>query len=369
MAKTQNKSPMRAVIFAGGVGTRMWPLSRKTSPKQFEKIVGDQSTLQLAVQRIRPEFDWHNIYISTGIDYLNIIKSQVPNIPKQNIIAEPQMRDVAAAVGYVTAVLGKKDPHQPFAILWSDHLIKNTAIFKKVLRVGGEYIAKHKNKILFIGQKSRFPNQNLGWIRRGEQATSASGFKIYKFKGWHYRPSLKLAQQYFKNPNFSWNPGYFVSTPKFILDQYQNFMPDMYQVIKKLAHSWGSDNHSQNLSRLYPKMEKISFDNAILERIKPEQAIVLTTDMGWSDIGAWEAFKEALQTKPQENITHGKTHLHNNQNSLVYNYTSKLVTTIDIKDMLVIVTDDVILVCPQESVPEIKKVVQGFKSSANEKYT
>ncbi len=368
MAKTPAAS-MRAVIFAGGVGTRMWPLSRKNSPKQFEKIIDDKSTLQLAIERLRPEFDWHNIYVSTGEKYATIIQTQVPQLPKENIIAEPEMRDVAAAVGYVASILAKEAPNDPFAILWSDHLINKVEIFKEILQVGGSYIKEHPEKILFIGQKARFPNQNLGWIQQGTLLNTIDGFHIHKFKSWHYRPSIQLARKYISNSNYSWNPGYFVATPSFILHQYARFMPDMFKAIKKLQQSWGSENHHQNLKRIYPKLEKISFDNAILERLEPSKALVLATDMGWSDIGAWEALKEALQANPKDNTTHGKVYLHNTRDSLVYNYTNKLVATIDLDGMLVIITEDVILVCPQESVPEIKKVVEGFTSTANEKYT
>lgn len=360
---------MKAVIFAGGVGTRMWPLSRKHSPKQFEKIIGDQSTLQLAVERLRPEFDWSDIYISTGEQYVKIITTQIPQLPKDNIIAEPEMRDVAPAVGYVAGILAKHNPEEPFAILWSDHLIQKVDIFKKILQVGGEYIKTHPSKVLFIGQKARFPNQNLGWIRRGEKIAAINGFNIHKFKSWHYRPTIQVARKYFHDDNFSWNPGYFISTPKFVLEQYQRFMPGMYKLIMKLQGSWGTDAHSQNLKRLYPTFENISFDNAILEQLEPSKAVVLATDMGWSDIGAWEALKEALQAKKDESVTHGKVFLKGTRDSLVYNYTNKLVTTIDLDGMLVVVTDDVILVCPQESVPEIKKVVQGFEATGDEKYT
>lgn len=360
---------MKAVIFAGGVGTRMWPLSRKKSPKQFEKIIGDKSTLQLAVERLRPEFKWEDIYISTGETYVKLIRAQVPNVPKDNIIAEPEMRDVAPAVGYVAGILAKDNPHEPFAILWSDHLIKNVDVFKKILRVGGSYITKHQNKILFIGQKARFPNQNLGWIKHGSQTTSVEGIKIHKFKSWHYRPSIQLARKYVKDSHYSWNPGYFIATPKFILEQFKRFMPDMSDALVKLHQSVGTKGHGQLMNRLYPKLEKISFDSAILERLEPQRAVVMTTDMGWSDIGAWEAFKEALQSKKSDNITHGKVFTHNSRDSLIYNYTNKLVTTIDLDGMLVIITEDVILVCPQESVPEIKKVVRGFETTANEKYT
>ena len=181
---------MKAVIFAGGVGTRMWPLSRVHSPKQFEKMVDSKSTLQLTVGRLRPQFDWKDIYISTGMQYLSLVKKQLPKIPASNIIGEPEMRDVAAAVGYLASIVAKQENDKPMVILWSDHLMKKVNLFRNALQVGGEYISQNQDKILFIGQKARFANQNLGWIQMGKKISNTNGFKVYKFKSFHYRPNI-----------------------------------------------------------------------------------------------------------------------------------------------------------------------------------
>src|SRR3989344_295925 len=354
---------MKAVIFAGGAGTRMWPVSRKASPKQFEKLINDQSTLQLAVDRLRPEFLWEDIYISTGAEYAHIIREQVPLLPAENLIAEPEMRDVAAAVGYIAAIFSNRGRHEPFVILWSDHLMSKTVVFKQVISIGAKYIEDHQDKILFVGQKARFPNQNCGWIEMGKVIASTDNLNIHEFVSWHYRPSLQQARVFFHRPNFSWNPGYFIATPQFLLDRYQEFMPEMYKQLMILR------GHPEKLTTLYPRLEKIHFDTAILERLKPEQAVVVSADMGWSDIGTWEALKEALQKEPQENITKGKVVTYHTKDSLVYNYTDKLVATLDLEGMLIVVTPDVIMVCPQESVPDIKKVIEELITTGNKQYT
>ncbi len=360
---------MKAVIFAGGAGTRMWPVSRKSSPKQFEKIINDQSTLQLAIDRLRPEFNWEDIYISTGAEYTHIIRKQVPLLPEDNLIAEPEMRDVAAAVGYVAAIFSTTTPHEPFIILWSDHLMTQTDVFKNVIAASYAYVKKHQDKILFIGQKARFPNQNIGWIETGKAIDRLGDFHIHEFKSLHYRPSLQEARVFFHRDNYSWNPGYFVATPEFLLDQYRRFMPEMHRQLLTLKQTYGTADHAKNLKAIYPQLERIHFDNAILERLEPDKAVVVSADMGWSDIGTWEALKEALQKTSGENITKGKVVAYQTKDSLIYNYTDKLVTTLDLEGMLVIVTPDVIMVCPQESVPEIKKVIQELEATGNGQYT
>lgn len=365
MAKT-SKNNMKAVVFAGGVGTRMWPLSRVHSPKQFEKMVGSKSTLQLTVARLRPEIDWQNIYISTGAVYAPLVKKQLPGILAENIIGEPKMRDVAGAVGLLSAIIAKKDENCPMAILWSDHIMRRVDEFKKALHVGSEYIRKNSNKILFLGHKARYANQNLGWIQMGEEIKRLNGFKILQFKSWKYRPDFKLVQKFFKNKNYAWNPGYFISTPGFILKQYQRFMPEMYKKIIELQQAYGKPGYKRKFKKIYPTFEKISFDDAILEKLEPEKAVVVSVDFGWSDLGTWVAFKEALQKSDKENVTKGKVFLHQCENSLVYNYSDQLLTTIDLKGMVVVNTEDVLLVCTKESMKNIKKVVSHFKTK--EKY-
>lgn len=352
---------MKAVIFAGGAGTRMWPVSRKASPKQFEKLIGDKSTLQLAVDRLRPEFDWADIFISTGAEYAAIIRRQVPLLPETNLIAEPEMRDVAAAVGYVATIFAKTTPRQPFVILWSDHLMTKVDVFKAAIFAGADYIKHHQNQILLIGQTARFPNQNCGWIEVGKTIGKLADFPIHEFKSLHYRPSIPEARVFFHRHSFSWNPGYFIATPEFLLDQYRRYMPEMHNQLLSLNQS--------NLKTVYPRLERISFDNAILERLAPKQAIVVSVDMGWSDIGTWEALKEALQKHSADNIITGKVIAYQTHNSLIYNYTDKLVATLDLEGMLVVITPDVIMVCPQESVPQIKKVIEELQATGNEKYT
>lgn len=359
---------MRIVIFAGGVGTRMWPLSRKSTPKQFEKIVGDKSTLQLAVERVRPEVDYSNIYISTGLQYVETVRAQLPELPPENVIGEPEMRDVGPAVGYLMTILAKKDPWAPAAILWSDHLVEHIDRFKDAIAAGAQYINLNKENFVFIGQKARFANQNLGWIEHGDKITEINGIELHKFVSWHYRPDQSTAIKYYESPSYSWNPGYFILAPQFVLDQYKKHAPDMYAGLIKLQESYGTPDHEAVLSDIYPKLEKISFDDAVVTKTEPEKAVVLTTDLGWSDIGTWEALKEALQKTPTENLIKGNVATYETTNTVVYNFTNQLISTIGLDGMVVVATADVVMVAPQSKIPQIKKLLETFVGSPNEKY-
>lgn len=361
---------MKAVIFAGGVGTRLWPLSRKKSPKQFEKIVGDTSTLQLAAFRLQPDFAWSDVYVSTGEAYVPIVRKQLPKLDPNHIIGEPATRDVGPAVGLMTSLLIQESPNEPIAILWSDHLVKNEALFRKVLRVAGAVVKDDPKRIVFVSQKPRFASVNLGWIEYGKQVMVKDGVTLHSFVDFQYRPDKPTAKRYFASGHHAWNLGYFVTTPRFLWEQYQRFAPNLYQGLSEIARVRpDADKFRDALEKIYPSLEKISFDNAILEKLDPSQALVISENIEWSDVGAWEALKEALQEAQDKNVTLGKVMTNDTRDCLVYNYTDQIVVTIDLDGMLVVNTPDVILVCNKNSVPKIKKFVESLSNSENDHLT
>lgn len=361
---------MKIVVFAGGVGTRLWPLSRKNSPKQFEKIVGNKSTLQLAVDRLTPTFAPDDIYVSTGNTYKDAVYAQLPQINKEHFIFEPAVRDVGPAVGLAMAIIAKEDPDSPVGIVWSDHFVKKERRFREVLTFAKKIIEqKGKNTIVFIGQRARFANQNLGWIEFGDEAQEIRGTKIFHFKKLIYRPTLPDAEKFLESGKFAWNPGYFVTTPSYLLSQYEKFAPKIYKGLIQIQASYGTDKYEETLSRIYPSLEKISFDDAILHNLDPKRAYVIAADLSWSDVGAWEALKEALEVSSKENVARGKTMITDSQDNLVFNYTDQLVVGIDLSELLIINTDDVLLVCNKKSVPKIKKIVESLAGTPHEHLT
>lgn len=360
---------MKIVIFAGGVGTRLWPLSRKHTPKQFEKIIGEKSTLQLTIERLLPDFKLEDIYLSTGKRYENIIYNQLPSLPRQNIILEPEVRDVGPAVGLAMTVLEKKHPDSPVAIIWSDHFVKKDRRFREVLHMAESLIKKDRHRLIFIGQRARFANQNIGWIEFGPLLKQTRGTKIFHFKRLIYRPVLEEAEKFLQHDNFAWNPGYFITTPRFLLSQFKKFTPDLWKGLMTIQEAIDKHNFQSVLNKVYPTFKKTSFDNAILERIDPRSVFVIAADLGWSDVGAWEALKEALEVSSDENITRGKVLINDSSDNLVFNYTDQLTVGIDLEKMIIINTGDVLLICRKDSVPKIKKVVESLTGTENEHLT
>jgi len=357
---------MRIVIFAGGVGTRLWPLSRKNTPKQFGKIIGEHSTIQQTVNRLSPTFAPENIYIATGKRYKDLVMGQLPKLPKGNFIFEPEMRDVGPAIGLATYLLAKKDLDEPMAIVWSDHMVKNEEKFRKSLLVAEEIVKDKKAKFVFIAQNPRFANQNMGWIQTGKKVMDKDGFPIHTFKRLKYRPKLSEAEDFMESHEYFWNLGYFVTTPRFLVSLFKSYTPEMAEILEKIENAFGTPSFDKVLDSTYGTLEKISFDDAILEKMPAEAVLVLSEDLGWSDIGAWESLKEALASAEEENVTKGNVLVQDSKDSLMFNFTKQLVVGIDLDDMIVVNTDDVILICPKSSVPKIKKIVQNLDGTSHE---
>ncbi len=358
---------VKIVVFAGGVGTRLWPLSRKNTPKQFEKVVNDESMLQVSISKLFPDFTWNDIYISTNSQYGDILKKQFPEIPEENLIFEPAMRDVGPAVGLMVANFIKKYPDEAIAILWGDHLIKKDQEFRDALKVAEKLVDENPESIVFVGQKPRFASVNLGYIEFGGEVKKVGDTPVYAFLDFKYRPDEDLAKQFLTDGKHAWNLGYFVTTPKFLWSQFEKNAPELFSKLQTISEKVGEEDYESHLNEVYPTMEKISFDNAILEKLDPSNGLVLSVDIGWSDIGAWEALKEALAASEDDNVTKGNVDLVDTKDSLVFNSNGQLVVGIDLQGMLVVNTGDVLLVCPKTSVPKIKKYVEGLSGTPNEK--
>lgn len=360
---------MKAIIFAGGTGTRLWPLSREKSPKQFESIIDEKSTLQLTVERLIPEFKYNDIYISTNIKYKEIVEKQLPKIPKKNFIFEPVKKDVGPAVALAVGILEKKFSEEPIVILWSDHLVKEVDLFKNIILKSGAYIKKNKDKIIFIGHKPRFPSVNLGYIKFGKKIEKIDELNFYQFKGFKYKPDEKTAKKFFIDKSYCWNLGYFVTTPRFIMNAFRKFVPNIFNEIKKILSFYGKNNYDKKLIEIYKNIQKISFDDALLIKLDKKNSLVVVEDIGWSDIGSWEALKEALQHHNYENVVRGKVFLKDVKDSLIYNYeTQKLIVGIDLNENIIVNTKDVILIAKKTSMSKIKQIVENFSGTEIEKH-
>lgn len=356
---------MNIVIFAGGAGTRLWPLSRKNSPKQFEILKDDQSTLQMAIERVR-EFGLDHVFVSTNEKYVDLVKKQVPEIGESKIFSEPAKRDLTAAIGLTLLRLKKQGVRGTIAVLWADHFMDNPENFKQALKTGERLVEDEKNRIVFLGEKARFANHNLGWIKVGSlmsELKKEMDEDVFEFLEWRYKPDLENCKKMFESHNWVWNPGYFIFDIDFMLGLYEKFQPGMLSKLKEMV------DNPEKLQKEYKDLEAVHFDKAILEKISPKDAVVLKVDLGWSDPGTLYALKEALTGAEEDNFVKGESIAHETSDCFIYNEEpEKLVSAVGLEGIIIVNTKDSLLVCHKDAVPSITDLLAQLKEKGKEHY-
>lgn len=364
---------MKIVIFAGGTGRRLWPLSRQASPKQFEPILGEKSTLQLAVDRVRRTYEAEDIFVSSNQRYRDMIREQLPELPPENIIGEPERRDLAAAVGLAMAHLSSAadTSSETVTILWGDNYMRDTETFLSLLRDAERLLERDGARIVFIGETPRFANENLGWIGLGEKLGEVGDRSYFAFRSWRYRPPLEDAKEMYEKGKHVWNTGYFVTTVGFVQSLYRQHQPKMAQALDAIESAIGTGAYNDVLSERYSEIEVASFDDAILTHVAREDAVVLHGEMGWSDPGTLYALKEALADAPEENVEEGLVLADDTSDSLLLNYEEgKLMAVIGLEGFIVVNMDDALLVAPKDRIRDVKTLVNRLQETRKlEKYS
>lgn len=345
---------MKLVIFAGGIGTRLWPLSRVNSPKQFDKIFSGKSTLRLAVERIAPVFGIENVFIQTQALYEDMIREQIPELPQENIIIEPERRNLGPAVCLSMIELKKRGFTGAVALLWADHLMDRVDEFTGALALSEKLIEQDPDRLVFLAERPRFANNNLGWIKVGGKAGQVDDVDYFSFGGWKYRPPTEECDQMFKEGTYFWNPGYFITSIEFLIDQYRKLSPKIYDDV---------------VNDRYAQADKIHFDEAIAEKVDLSNAVVFQTNMGWSDPGTLYALKEALEETSESNVTQGRVTELDTKDSLIFNLDDKkIVTAIGLEGMVIVNTADALIVVPKNEVVKITGLIDKIRETGNEQF-
>lgn len=353
---------MYGLLFAGGVGQRLWPISRKNTPKQFSPLLESKSSLQLAVEHLLPILPPENIFVSTNERYLDLLSQQVPEIPQKNFIFEPVRRDVAAAVAYSFLKLEKMGLSGPIIFQWADTYIRYGDRLLEAIDVGSELVEDNPNRLVFLGETPRFASENLGYIEHGEEVGQVWDMPYYQFRSMVYRPNLELCQKMIKAGNYCWNAGFYVTTINFVVNQYRLFNPHITTIVDEILSYTGTEQELPQLRRLYPTIPTMHFDEAFLMRLRPDQAFLLKVNLGWSDPGSLYSLKEALQTSQDSNVTQGNVVVVETSDSLVMNEEEdKIISVMGLQGVMIVNTHDALLVISKDSVRHIKRLLDELE--------
>lgn len=351
------------VIMAGGGGTRFWPLSRKSKPKQFLNLSGKDTMVMDTALRLSKVTDKNDIFVVTSEAHRDMtIELTKGTLLPDHILGEPAARNTAACIGYAAMEITKKYEDGVMVIVPSDHFIKNEEEFARVLNLGIK-TAEETDKLITIGIKPTFPCTGYGYIRNEEIAN-----KDYRnVKEFVEKPNLETAEDYLVSGEYSWNSGMFIWKASTILDYFEKLLPDIYEYLVKIGDAMGDDKESEVIEALYPEIPKISIDYGIMERAKG--VLMLEGDFGWNDVGSFDALEEVYGSDENDNVIMANAHLIDTEDCILYSTDKgKLIATLGVQDIIIAQTDDVVLVADKLRAQDVKLFVDQMTGSAKERF-
>ena len=356
------------VIMAGGSGKRLWPLSRGNTPKQLLPVARGQSLLRLSYDRLAGMLPPEQIFICTGEVHREAIAKEIPELPPQNLLGEPEGRDTANAVGFPAAVLAKQDPEAVFAVVTADHVITPVEQFRERIRVGFEVCEKYPDLLVTFGIVPTHGHTGLGYIQRGQPLDLDGSEGVYGVQAFKEKPDKPTADRYVESGRYYWNSGMFVWRAATVLDYLKEFLPNSYAGLSQIADAWGTDQQRQVVESVYPSLPKISIDYAVMEPASrrpatDEGVAVVEMPVQWLDVGSWPALAETLEIDEEDNAVDAPAvALLNSDANIIVSHDAKnpehLIALIGMSDAVVVHTEDCTLVCPKSEAERVKELVE-----------
>jgi mannose-1-phosphate guanylyltransferase len=352
---------MKIVIRAGGVGTRLWPISRQNNPKQFQALVNDKSLIRDTFDRVKPLLEsGGDIFISVNQEMAGKLKKEIPKLLDKNIIIEPESRNTGPAICLESCVLAKRFGEDVVAAsLPSDDYISNKAAFCEMLRGAEKFLEKNPEYIVTPGAKPTYLDTGYSYIRSLTPALQESdSCLIFRVTDWVEKPALYQCKKLIQSGKYFYHTGMYVWKLKTILDLFRNLQPEMFGVCKNLAAGKGAD---------YAVLKKMTIESAVTFGA-PKIAVIISDKIGWSDLGKWHIVAKMLPADKNGNVARGKILAIDTKNCLIYGSHDKLIATVGLDNMVIAQTEDALLVCPKDRSDEVKKIVEELEKRGMKEY-
>jgi mannose-1-phosphate guanylyltransferase len=355
--------PVCAVLLAGGRGTRFWPRSRTRTPKQLLNITGSETMLRETADRLAPLVPLKNIWAVTNVEQAAAVRRELRGVPAAHILAEPTGRNTAAAIGLAAIHLMHEHGDALMAVLPSDSFVAEAAQYRSLVRAALE-IARAPENLVVLGVPPTRPETGYGYIERAGVAARPRGVTAYAVRRFTEKPELPLARRYVASRKYLWNAGMFFWRVSTFLENLKRFLPDTHEALLELSGTIGTRGLDSALRRIYPRLENISVDFAVMEPATrmpgAPRVFVIPADVGWSDIGSWAAAYELLAARRGANVSAGPSFALDASGNYFWS-PKKLVAAIGVRDIVLVETDDALLLCSRERSQEVGKIVKWLE--------
>jgi mannose-1-phosphate guanylyltransferase len=347
-----------AVIMAGGGGTRLWPLSTRDKPKQYLSFKDNKSLLVMAVERLYGLFNPENIFIVTIADQVPSLREQIPELSIDQYIIEPQPKGTASVVGLAAINLLRKNKDATMAILTADHIIDNVPLFQSLLKTGKELA--EENYLITLGIKPTYAATGYGYIKKGKELNFRHAFVVEKFVE---KPDEATAKKYLSDSNYFWNSGMFIWRADRIMLEFEKQMPDLFRKLNQISENLGKRDFQNNLKNIWSLIKPETIDYGIMEKAD-NVVMLIAEDLGWNDVGSWDSLYDFLPSNDSGNVIKKKNSvLIDSQGILLFGENeNKIVATLGVKDLVIIDTDNALLICKKGDTQRIKQIIEEIKT-------
>ncbi len=351
------------VIIAGGGGTRFWPLSRQEHPKQLLNLSGEDALINETIKRISSLSNKEKLFVVTNEKQVELLKETVGDMCEYtNILSEPSARNTSAAIGYAAFHIMKKHGDGIMCVYPADHYIKNDVEFNNILKKAIK-VAQENEKLVTIGITPTFPSTGYGYINFDKSSEYKDiAYSVVEFVE---KPNYGKAKSYVNSGKYVWNSGMFVWKVSKILEDFKRYLPKVYDNLEKLSEFIGTDKEQEKLQQIYPTIPSISIDYGVMER--SNDVVVVPGDFGWNDVGSWDVLGAIYPTDAEGNTKRGETIAIDTKDCIVYSE-DKLIATVGVEDLIVVSTEDAIMVCRKDKAQDVKKIVDKLKEKDSKKY-
>jgi mannose-1-phosphate guanylyltransferase len=348
-----------AVIMAGGEGSRLWPLSRKARPKQMVRLGSDRSLFQIAVDRLKDIIPAERIFVVTVKTQAIELQKQATEIPAENFLMEPMPRGTASVVGLSALAVRLRDPQAVMATVTADHLIQNEDYFRQLLKQG--YQLAEDGYLVTLGVRPTFAATGYGYVQRGERLDGYD-YLAYQVKRFKEKPDEATARQFLAMGDHDWNSGMFIWRVDRIWEEFQQHMPELAGRLEQISQDWGTPSQKETLERIWPTIKPETIDYGIMEK-SARVVVIPAVDLGWNDVGSWESLFEVFAPDSESNIILDAQHLglDTTQSLIVSDHTGRLIVTLGVDDLIVVDTQDAVLVCSRKYAQKVREVVSLLK--------